>query len=90
MDDEKVTYQAYEKFAKAGLVNVCVHKGLFPPSVEKQFPHLLAYSDVRDVARAAKDWPHLNFIIYHSAYRPPAAGRRRPGRTSRRPGASSG
>jgi hypothetical protein len=24
---------------------VCVHKGLFPPSVEKQFPDLLAYSD---------------------------------------------
>ena len=24
---------------------------------------------MRDVARAAKDWPQLNFIIYHSAYR---------------------
>jgi len=46
-----------------------VHKGLFPPSVEQQFPHLLAYSDVRDVGKAAKDWPQLNFIIYHSAYR---------------------
>ena len=30
--------------SKAGLTNVCIHKGLFPPSVEKQFPHLLAYS----------------------------------------------
>jgi predicted TIM-barrel fold metal-dependent hydrolase len=69
MDDEKVTYKAYEKFLKAGLVNVCVHKGLFPPSVEQQFPNLLAYSDVRDVGKAAKDWPQLNFIIYHSAYR---------------------
>jgi uncharacterized protein len=69
MDDTKVTYKAYEKFLKAGLVNVCVHKGLFPPSVEQQFPHLLAYSDVRDVGKAAKDWPQLNFIIYHSAYR---------------------
>ena len=47
LDDEKVAYKAYEKFAKAGLVNVCVHKGLFPPSVEQQFPHLLAYSDVQ-------------------------------------------
>jgi uncharacterized protein len=46
-----------------------VHKGLFPPSVEKQFPDLLAYSDVRDVAKAAKDWPQLNFIIYHGGYR---------------------
>jgi len=69
LDDEKVAYKAYEKFAKAGLVNVCIHKGLFPPSVEQQFPHLLAYSDVRDVGKAAKDWPQLNFIIYHSAYR---------------------
>src|SRR6185369_15144858 len=28
-----------------------------------------AYSDVRDVAKAAKDWPQLNFIIYHGGYR---------------------
>src|SRR6266576_3956440 len=69
MDDEKLVYPAYEKFQKAGLRNVCVHKGLFPPSVEKQFPDLLAYSDVRDVAKAAKDWPQLNFIIYHGGYR---------------------
>jgi predicted TIM-barrel fold metal-dependent hydrolase len=75
MDDEKVTYKAYEKFAKAGRVNVCVHKGLFPPSVELKFPHLLAYSDVRDVGKAAKDWPQLNFIIYHSAYRFAAGGK---------------
>jgi predicted TIM-barrel fold metal-dependent hydrolase len=50
-------------------VNVCIHKGLFPPSVEKEFPHLTAYSDVRDVGQAAKDWPQLNFIIYHSGWR---------------------
>jgi predicted TIM-barrel fold metal-dependent hydrolase len=30
---------------------------------------LLEYSDVRDVGKAAKDWPQLNFIIYHGAYR---------------------
>jgi predicted TIM-barrel fold metal-dependent hydrolase len=69
MDDERVVYPFYEKCQKAGLVNICVHKGLFPPSVEKQFPHLLSHSDVRDVGKAAKDWPKLNFIIYHSAYR---------------------
>ena len=54
MDDEKVAYKAYEKFLKAGLVNVCVHKGLFPPSVEQQFPNLLAYSDVRDVGQGGE------------------------------------
>ncbi|HVY05174.1 MAG TPA: amidohydrolase family protein [Burkholderiales bacterium] len=74
LDDEKTLYPFYEKISKAGLRNVCVHKGLFPPSVEKQFPHLRAYTDVRDVGKAAKDWPDLNFIVYHSAYRFPGGG----------------
>jgi predicted TIM-barrel fold metal-dependent hydrolase len=69
LDDEKLVYPAYEKFLAAGLRNVCIHKGLFPPSVETQYPHLLEYSDVRDVGKAAKDWPRLNFIIYHGGYR---------------------
>ena len=54
---------------KAGIKNVCVHKGLFAPSIEKQFPHLRGFCDVADVGKAAKDWPQLNFVIYHSAYR---------------------
>jgi hypothetical protein len=69
MDDEKVVYPFYERCLKAGLVNITVHKGLFSPSVEQKFPHLLAHSDVRDVGKAAKDWPQLNFVIYHSGYR---------------------
>jgi predicted TIM-barrel fold metal-dependent hydrolase len=69
MDDEKVTYKGYEKMLKAGIRNVCVHKGLFPPSTESRFPNLVHYADVTDVGQAAKDWPQLNFIIYHSAYR---------------------
>jgi uncharacterized protein len=69
MDDEKVTYRGYEKMVKAGIKNVCVHKGLFPPSVEKQYPRLRGFCDVADVGQAAKDWPQLNFVIYHSAYR---------------------
>ena len=69
MDDEKLLYPFYERLVKAGLVNVCVHKGLYPPSTTKQFPNLFEYADVRDVGKAAKDWPQLNFIIYHSAFR---------------------
>ncbi len=77
LDDEKVMYPFYERLTKAmqkyperpGLKNVCIHKGLFPPSVEKQFPHLVGYCHVGDVGKAAKDWPQLNFVIYHSAYR---------------------
>jgi predicted TIM-barrel fold metal-dependent hydrolase len=69
MDDEKIAYKGYELMVKAGIEQVCVHKGLFSPSVEKQFPNLRGYADVADVGQAAKDWPQLNFVIYHSAYR---------------------
>ena len=74
IDDEKLLYPFYEKLAQAAktrpsLANVCVHKGLFPEGVARQYPNLAAYANVDDVARAAKDWPQLNFIIYHSAYR---------------------
>ena len=74
LDDEKVMYPFYEKLVKWSrdnptVVNVCIHKGLFPPEIEQKFPHLLEYSDVRDVGKAAKDWPQLNFIIYHSGWR---------------------
>src|SRR6201995_2308963 len=69
MDDEKVAYKGYEKMVKAGIKNVCIHKGLFPPGVEKLYPNLRGFADVADVGQAAKDWPQLNFVIYHSAYR---------------------
>jgi predicted TIM-barrel fold metal-dependent hydrolase len=69
MDDEKVAYKGYEKMVAAGIKNVCIHKGLFAPGVEKTYPHLRGFADVADVGKAAKDWPQLNFIIYHSAYR---------------------
>lgn len=75
MDDEALVYPFYERLRKAGIRNVCVHKGLFPPSVAEKFPHLLAHCDVRDVGQAAKDWPDLNFVIYHSAYRYGGASR---------------
>jgi len=69
MDDEKTTYKGYEKMLKAGIRNVCVHKGLFSHATARQFPKLERYADVSDVARAARDWPQLNFIIYHAAFR---------------------
>jgi uncharacterized protein len=69
LDDEKLMYPAYEKFAKSGIKNVCIHKGLWAPSVEARFPRLTPFARPDDVGKAAKDWPRLNFIIYHSAYR---------------------
>jgi predicted TIM-barrel fold metal-dependent hydrolase len=68
MDGEEA-YKAYEKMAKSGITTVCVHKGLFPPSMERKFPHLRGYVDVSDVGQAAKDWPQLNFVVYHAGYR---------------------
>ncbi|MCR6645068.1 MAG: amidohydrolase [Terricaulis sp.] len=69
MDDEAVAYRGYELMAAAGVNNVCVHKGLWNHALDTRFPHLAPYADVRDVAKAAKDWPQLNFIIYHAGYR---------------------
>jgi uncharacterized protein len=50
-------YPAYEKFVKSGIRNVCIHKGLFAPSVEQQFPNLRPYVDASDVGKAAQDFP---------------------------------
>jgi uncharacterized protein len=69
MDDESLTYKGYEKFDQAGIRIVAVHKGLFPPSDEQHFPDLTRYAKVDDVGKAAKDWPQLNFLIYHAGYR---------------------
>ena len=69
MDDEKLVYPFYEKIVKAGHDIVCVHKGLYPPSTEQRFPNLTGYATVDDVGKAAKDWPQIRFVIYHSAFR---------------------
>jgi predicted TIM-barrel fold metal-dependent hydrolase len=66
LDDEKVAYPFWEKTRKLGIKNVCVHTGL-PLSA---FNEKGCYPD--DVEKAAKDFPELNFIIYHSAYRGPS------------------
>lgn len=66
LDDEKVAYPFWEKTRKLGIKNVCVHKGL-PLSAFNEKACTPA-----DVEKAAKDFPDLNFIIYHSAYRGPS------------------
>lgn len=67
--DSGDTYRGYEKAAAAGVRNICVHKGLWGRALDTRFPRLAPHADVRDVAKAAKDWPQLNFVIYHAAYR---------------------
>jgi predicted TIM-barrel fold metal-dependent hydrolase len=69
MDDQKLAYPAYEKFRKHGIKNVCVHKGLMPSDYQTSFANW-RYAAVDDLGKAARDFPDLNFIIYHSALRP--------------------
>ncbi|MBS0262327.1 MAG: amidohydrolase family protein [Planctomycetes bacterium] len=61
--DEKVAYPFWEKTRALGIKNLCVHKGL-PLGV---FNEKACRPD--DLERAALDWPDLNFIVYHSAFR---------------------
>jgi uncharacterized protein len=70
LDDEKLVYPWYEKAVKAGITTVCVHKGLMPKDYETSIPGGgWKYATVDDLGKAAKDWPQLNFVIYHSAIR---------------------
>src|SRR5262245_54918053 len=63
LNDEKVAYPFWERTRKLGVKNLCVHKGLplgfFNEKACQPF----------DVEKAAKDWPDLNFIVYHSGFR---------------------
>jgi uncharacterized protein len=70
LDDEKLVYPAYEKMVKAGIGKVCIHKGLLPADYERSLSDSWRYAKVDDVGKAAKDWPDLTFIIYHSGLKP--------------------
>jgi predicted TIM-barrel fold metal-dependent hydrolase len=62
-------YPFYEKISKAGITTVCIHKGLLPADYQKSWPSVWEYATVGDVGKAAKDWPKLDFVIYHGALR---------------------
>jgi hypothetical protein len=70
LDDQKLMYPFYEKISKTGIMTVCIHKGLLPIDYEKSWPGVWEYNTVWDVGQAAKDWPQINFVIYHGALRP--------------------
>jgi predicted TIM-barrel fold metal-dependent hydrolase len=63
MDDEKIAYPFWERTRKLGVRNLCVHKGL-----PLGFFNEKACTPL-DLERAARDFPDLNFIVYHSGYR---------------------
>ncbi len=69
LDDEKLVYPWYQKAVNAGINTICIHKGLLPRDYEQSWPGVWKHATVDDVRKAAKDWPQLNFVIYHGALR---------------------
>lgn len=67
LDDEQLMYPVYEKMVKAGITTICIHKGLLPADYATAFPNTWQYATVDDVPKAAKDWPQISFVMYHSA-----------------------
>ena len=60
LDDEKVAYPVLETSRRLGIKNICLHKGLpFPGTPEKPW-------HPGDIEKAARDFPDLNFLVYHS------------------------
>jgi predicted TIM-barrel fold metal-dependent hydrolase len=66
LDDEKVAYPFWERTRKLGIRNICIHKGLPLGLFNEEHCH------PKDIEKAAKDFPDLNFIIYHSGWHPTA------------------
>jgi predicted TIM-barrel fold metal-dependent hydrolase len=77
LDDDKTGIPFLEKVRASGLKLVCIHKGIpLPP----QGTDNLQFSSCRDVGPAAKLFPDITFIIYHSGFDPDIAeGPYRPG-----------
>src|SRR5438876_1076806 len=62
VDDEKLAYPALEYARERGVKNICLHKGL-------PFPGDPNWWNPMDVTHAAKDFPDLNFLVYHSGFK---------------------
>lgn len=59
MDNEKIAYPMLEQARKLKIPRICVHKGLPLGPVPE-------YNHPRDLIKAAKDFPDLQFLVYHS------------------------
>ena len=70
LDDEALMYPFYETAVKAGITTICIHKGLLPPDYEKAYAGVWEYATAWDIGKAAKDWPQMNFVMYHACLRP--------------------
>lgn len=63
VDDEKVSYPMLQNARRLGVKTICLHKGLPFPSTRAEDWH------PRDIAKAARDFPDLTFIVYHSGFK---------------------
>jgi predicted TIM-barrel fold metal-dependent hydrolase len=59
VDDEKIAYPMLERARKLGIKRVCLHKGLPLGPVSD-------YNHPRDVIKAARDFPDIDFVLYHA------------------------
>jgi predicted TIM-barrel fold metal-dependent hydrolase len=59
VDDEKIAYPMLERARKLGVKRICLHKGL-------PLGPVADYNHPRDMIKAAKDFPDLDFLAYHS------------------------
>jgi predicted TIM-barrel fold metal-dependent hydrolase len=60
VDDEKIAYPSLELSRKLKVKNICLHKGLAIGAFNEEHCH------PKDLIKASKDFPDLNFLIYHS------------------------
>jgi predicted TIM-barrel fold metal-dependent hydrolase len=60
VDDEKVAYPSLEYSRKLGIKNICLHKGLAIGAFNEPYCH------PKDLVKVSKDFPDLNFLVYHS------------------------
>ena len=61
-DDEKVAYPLWEKCLELGINKIHIHKGLPASYAMSKFVH------PQDMDQPAKDFPNLNFVIYHAGF----------------------
>src|SRR6266545_1447361 len=59
VDDEKIAYPMLERARKLGVKRICLHKGLpLGPVADYKHP--------RDLIKAARDFPDIDFLAYHA------------------------
>jgi predicted TIM-barrel fold metal-dependent hydrolase len=64
MDDEEYGIPMIEKARELGIKVICAHRGLPLGGLEYK------YSEPADIARAARLFPDVTFICYHSGFEP--------------------